>query len=203
MGPVCFTFLLTTALAGVPTAPGAVLSDAELAAVEGKYADHRQLNSTSGWTANFQQEVHSPDLLQPILSQGKLDFEAPDALTLTYAAPVAGQVALIHGKFQQSVPGRDAQAASAELLQSLVRFFQAPPRVWHEQFAVTATRDGNLLTIHLAAKPHEAAAQPATIEEIIDAATLDPVSLTIGFTSQASLKFTFSGWHRNNASPKS
>lgn len=170
--------------------------------MEGKYGAHRQIDGVGGWTADFQQEVQSPDLAQPITSRGKLDFESPDALTLTYAEPAAGQVAMIHGKFQQAFPGRKAESSSADLLQSLVQFFHLPPQAWHGQFVITATRGEGLLMIHLAAKPGASTTQPATIEEAIDSVTFDPVSLEIGFSNRTSLKFIFSNWQRAKETPR-
>jgi len=198
MGAIRFTFLLAAGIAA-PAAPGAVLSQADVAAVEAKYSEHRQIAGVGGWTADFMQAVRSPDLAQPITSEGKLDFESPDTLTLTYTAPVAGQVAMAHGKFKQSIPGREAQTSSVELLQSLVKFFHLPPQSWRAQFAVTATKEENLITIHLTAKPGLSATLPATIDTVIDPATLDPVSLEIGFANHASLKYTFSNWLRKGA----
>jgi hypothetical protein len=170
--------------------------------MEGKYGAHRQIDGAGGWTADFQQEVQSPDLAQPITSRGQLDFESPDALTLTYAEPVAGQVAMIHGKFQQAFPGRKMESSSAALLQSLVQFFHLPPQSWRAQFTITASMNGGLLTIHLAAKPGASTTQPATIEETIDSVTFDPVSLEIGFSNHTSLQFIFSNWRRTKLTPK-
>jgi outer membrane lipoprotein-sorting protein len=202
MGAICFTFLLAAGIAA-SVAPGATLSEADVAATEAKYNAHRQLTDGGTWTADFVQAVQSPDLAQPITSAGKLEFESPDMLTLTYTKPVTGQVALVHGKFKQSLPGREAPASSSDLLQSLVRFFHLPPQAWREQFAVTATEDEKLITIHLAAKPGQSTMQPANIEEVIDAATLDPISLEIDFANHTSLKFTFSNWQRNETSKSS
>jgi hypothetical protein len=195
MGAIRFIIILATGVAAAHAARGAPLAPADLAVIEGKYGAHRQIEGAGGWTADFQQEVRSPDLTQPIASQGKLDYESPDALTLTYAEPVAGQVAMVHGKFQQSLPGRQAPASS-ELLQSLVRFFHELPQAWHAQFVITGTREAAFLKVHLVAKPGAAAAQPTMIEEVIDSTTFDPVSLEIGFTNGTSLKFNFSNWKR-------
>jgi outer membrane lipoprotein-sorting protein len=196
MGPIRVTFLIAAGIISVQTARSAALSAADVAVMEAKYGEHRQIAGAGGWTADFVQTVHSPDLTQPITSSGKIDFESPDALTLKYTAPVAGQVAMVHGKFEQSMPGHEAQASSSDLLQSLVSFFNLPPQAWRVQFAVTATREENLITIHLMAKSGAALTQPATIDEVVDPETLDPVSLEIGFANHASLKFTFSNWQR-------
>jgi hypothetical protein len=197
MGAIRFTFLLAFGVATALTLRAAPLSEADVAALEANYGAHRQIAGPGGWTADFAQAVYSPDLTQPITSQGKLDFESPDVLTLTYTTPVAGEVTLAHGQYKQSIPGHEAQSSSAELLQSLVQFFHLPPPAWRAQFTVTATKDGNLITIHLAAKPGASATHPATIEEVIDPVTLDPVSLAIGFANHTSLKFTFSNWLRH------
>jgi hypothetical protein len=202
MGPVRSIVCLAAGIAAAHATRAATLSDADLAAMEGKYGAHRQIDGVGGWTADFQQEVKSPDLAQPITSRGKLDFESPDALTLTYAEPVAGQVAMIHGKFQQVFPGRKAESSSAELLQSLVQFFHLPPQAWRAQFAITATMNAGLLTIHLAVKPGASTTQPATIEEAIDSVTFDPVSLEIGFSNHTSLKFIFTNWQRTQETRK-
>jgi len=202
MGAVRFIVCFAAGIAAAHAAGGAVLSSGDLAAMEGKYGAHRQIDGAGGWTADFQQEVQSPDLAQPITSRGKLDFAAPDGLTLTYVEPVAGQVAMIHGKFQQAFPGRKVEASSAELLQSLLQFFHLPPQAWRTQFAITGTANEGLLKIELAAKPGAATTQPATIEEVIDLTTLDPVSLIIRFSNHTSLEFSFSNWQRTQEKPK-
>lgn len=168
------------------------LTSEELDAFQQSYADHR-LN-TAGWSGNFHQEAHSPDLLNPITSDGSLTYLAPASLEMDYTAPIAGQVWIRNNETGQKFSGRAPQVAAVPMVRSLLDFFRQPPTVWQKDFTVTGQRDQNVVRIELAVKPGGGAGQPSRITVAVNADTLDPMSLDIVFAQEASLTFVFTDW---------
>jgi len=179
----------TTPETTVATTP---VAGAELEAFQKNYADHR-LN-TAGWSGNFHQEAHSPDLLAPITSDGTLAYRAPASLDMTYTAPIVGQVWIQNNSVGQKFPGRSPQVVAAPMVQSLLEFFRQPPSAWQKDFTLSAQRDQDVVQIQLTVKPSAAANQPSRIVVAVNALTFDPLRLEIFFTEQASLLFIFTDW---------
>ncbi|HTB62278.1 MAG TPA: outer membrane lipoprotein carrier protein LolA [Opitutales bacterium] len=173
----------------VPPTP---VAGAELEAFQKSYADHR-LN-TAGWSGNFHQEAHSPDLLMPITSDGNLAYRAPASLEMSYTAPLVGQVWILKDEVGQKFPGRSPQVAAEPMVRSLLEFFRQPPTAWLKDFTQTAQRDHDVMRIQLAVKPSAAAGQPSRILVEVNALTFDPLRLEIVFAEKTSLVFIFSDW---------
>lgn len=193
MFPIIFMALCAltadTPEAAAPTTP---VAGVELETFQKYYADHR-LN-TAGWSGNFHQEAHSPDLLAPITSEGNLTYRAPASLEMSYTAPLAGQVWIQKDVVGQKFPGRSPQVAAAPMVRSLLEFFRQPPSAWEKDFIQTAQRDHDVVRIQLTVKPGAAAGQPSRIVVEVNALTYDPLRLDIIFAQQASLTFIFSDW---------
>jgi hypothetical protein len=164
----------------------------ELEAFQKSYADHR-LN-TAGWSGNFHQEAHSPDLLAPITSDGNLAYRAPASLEMSYTTPLVGQVWIQKDEVGQKFPGRSPQVAAAPMVRSLLEFFRQPPAAWEKDFTQTAQRDHDVMRIQLTVKPSATAGQPSQIVVEVNALTLDPLRLEIVFAEKTSLVFIFSDW---------
>jgi hypothetical protein len=193
MFPIVFVALcIATASAPETATPATALSGAELDAFQQSYTDHR-LHS-AGWSGNFHQEVRSPDLLNPITSDGNLTYRAPATLEMTYTAPLEGQVWIRNNDVGQKFSGRAPQVAAQPMVRSLLDFFRQPPSVWQKDFATTAQRDHDLVRIQLTVKPGAAAGQPSRITVEVNATTLDPMRLEIVFAEQSSLTFIFTDW---------
>jgi hypothetical protein len=173
----------------VPTTP---VSGVELETFQKNYSDHRL--GTAGWSGNFHQEAHSPDLLTPIASDGNLTYRAPASLEMNYTAPLAGQVWIQKDEVGQKFPGRPPQVAAAPMVRSLLEFFRQPPAAWEKDFTQTAQRDHGVVRIQLAVKPGAAAGQPSRILVEVNALTFDPQRLEIVFAEKTSLVFVFTDW---------
>jgi hypothetical protein len=192
-----FPALLIALCAIAATAPETAVettpvSGAELSAFQKNYSDHRL--GTAGWSGDFHQEAHSPDLLTPIASDGNLTYRAPASLEMSYTTPLAGQVWIQNDEVGQKFPGRSPQVAAAPMVRSLLEFFRQPPAAWEKDFTQTAQRDHDVVRIQLTVKPGAAAGQPSRILVEVNAITLDPQRLEIVFAEKASLIFIFSDW---------
>jgi len=187
-----FAFCATAAATPETPASAPPLSEAELAAFQKNYADHRL--GTAGWSGNFHQEAHSPDLLAPIISDGLLTYRAPATLEVTYTAPLAGEVWIRNGEVGQKFSGRAPQVAAQPMVRALLDFFRQPPAAWQKDFTTTARLDHDTVHLQLLPKPGAATGQPRRIQVEIDARTFDPVRLDIFFAQDASLTFIFSTW---------
>ncbi len=193
MFPVVFIALYTlAATAPEPAVQATPVSDAELAAFQKNYADHR-LN-TAGWSGNFHQEAHSPDLLTPITSEGNLTYRAPASLEMSYTTPLVGQVWIQKDAVGQKFSGRSPQVAAAPMVRSLLEFFRQPPAAWEKDFTQTAQRDHDVMRIQLRVKPNTVAGQPSRILVEVNALTFDPLRLELVFAEKTSLVFIFSDW---------
>jgi len=193
MLPVVLIALWTlAATAPEPVAQPTPVSGAELEAFQKNYTDHR-LN-TAGWSGNFHQEAHSPDLLTPITSEGNLAYRAPASLEMSYTTPLVGQVWILQNEVGQKFSGRSPQVAAAPLVRSLLEFFRQPPAAWEKDFTQTAQRDHDVVRIQLTVKPGSVADQPSRIVVEVNSLTLDPLRLEIVFAEKTSLVFIFSDW---------
>jgi hypothetical protein len=192
MFPIVLMALCATAAmpetAGSPTP----LAGVELDAFQKTYADHRL--TTAGWSANFHQEARSPDLLNPITSDGNLTYRAPATLEMTYTAPLTGQVWIRNNDVGQKFTGRAPQVAAMPMVRALLDFFRQPPAAWQKDFNLTALREDDVIRIQLTVKPGATTDEPGRIVVAVNALTLDPLRLDIFFTEQASLAFVFTDW---------
>jgi outer membrane lipoprotein-sorting protein len=216
MSPIILTALFATATAAA-TAPAATatpaaasttvsaapkpvsLSTAEIETFHKNYSAHR-LNVV-GWTGNFHQEAHSPDLTTPITSAGNLTYRSPATLEMNYTDPLVGQVWVRNGDIGQKFTGRAPQVAAAPLVVSLLDFFRQPPHAWDKDYSIAVEKDKDLLRVKLNVKPDAEAGQPSHIEIEVNAVTLDPSRLEIDFSDQAALVFNFSNWKSLGAAP--
>ncbi len=189
---VCIALCVFAATTPETTTPATPVAGAELEAFQKNYADHR-LN-TAGWSGNFHQEAHSPDLLAPITSDGNLTYRAPASLEMAYTAPLAGQVWIQKDVVGQKFPGRPPQVTAAPMVRSLLEFFRQPPAAWEKDFTQTAQRDQDVVRIQLTVKPGAPAGQPSRIVVEVNALTFDPLRLEIVFAEKASLVFIFTDW---------
>jgi len=193
MFPIVFMALCAlTAVAPETATPTTPVAGVELETFQKNYADHR-LN-TAGWSGNFHQEAHSPDLLAPITSDGNLTYRVPASLEMSYTAPLAGQVWIQKDEVGQKFPGRSPQVTAAPMVRSLLEFFRQPPSAWEKDFTQTAQRVQDVMHIQLTVKPGAAAGQPSRIMVDVNTLTLDPQRLEIVFAEKASLVFIFSDW---------
>jgi len=192
-----FSLVLIALCATASTAPEippavAPLAGVELDAFQKNYAEHR-LN-TAGWSGNFHQEAHSPDLLAPITSDGNLTYRAPATLEMNYSAPLAGQVWIRNDDVGQKFSGRPPQVAAMPMVRALLDFFRQPPTAWEKDFTLAAQREQDMVRIQLTVKPSAVGHQPSQIVVEVNALTFDPQRLEIVFAQRASLSFIFTDW---------
>jgi len=141
-------------------------------------ASHKNLESLQ---ADFRQTITSPGLRQPVVSEGRFYYQAPDKLRIDYSRP-AGDYFLLNNH------------SSARALVALRGVLQGTPPAGEFQKQVEC-EDGvfRVILTPLAPSP----TLPRKIENRVDAKSLALLAMTITMSQGAALEFVFENPRRN------
>ncbi len=196
--------LLCLALAAPLRAESLPVSAAELSQYDAGFAAVQQ--STRTFRADITQTLHLQGLAQPLASTGTLYYADPDKLLIRFSKP-AGEWMLVNGaaaaiqKTGRPLERHDltGQGRNASHAANLLDFFHADPARWHKDFAVSMTRDGQALTVHL--KPWMTpTATSQGVQEIVTKLQLpkyDLLEMTVLINGSNSIDYQFFHGERN------
>lgn len=175
------------------------LEPSEAQALEKKFL--RQQQALRTLQVDFRQTLASRGLRNPVVSEGKVYYKAPDDLCISYSRP-EGDYSLLRGqelqvarrgKAPRNVP---LEHPSAKPLLALRQMLRGQPSEDQNLFNRTVKREQEQYLVLLEPKT-PAPDLPATIENRIDAATHLLTSMRITLPSGTALQFEFSNPQRN------
>ena len=163
---------------------------------------------TKTFQAQLRQTLTLQGVSKPIVSLGTLYYESPDRLLIRFSQP-AGEWMLVNGsqmalqKQGQPLQRRDLSAQASGKVPShaasLLDFFHSGSSRWHQDFAVTMTRDGDLVFVHL--KPYLTPTAPSQgVDHIVTTLKLpnyDLVEMEISFNAANGIDYQFQSGRRN------
>lgn len=153
-------------------------------------AAHKNLQTLQ---ANFRQTITSPGMRQPVTSEGRFYYQAPDKLRIDYSLP-AGDYFLLNGdRFEIRRRGKspaiyDAGHPSARALVALREVLKGEPP--SGEFQKEVIRDDGAFRVVLTPLV-TSPTLPRKIENCVDAKTLSLLSMTITMPQGASMEFVF------------
>ena len=161
-------------------------------------ASHKDLKSLQ---ADFRQTITSPGMRQPVVSEGRFYYEAPDKLRIDYAQPAGDYFLLTGERFQTRRRGkppsiRDAGHPSARALVALREVLRGTPPAGEFQKQVER-RDGAFVVVLTPLVP--SATLPQKIENRVDAKTFALLGMTITMPQGTSMEFVFKNPRRNQS----
>lgn len=159
-------------------------------------ASHKKLESVQ---ADFRQTITSPGMRQPVVSEGRFYYQAPDKLRIDYSRP-AGDYFLLNGDlFETRRRGKspvvfDAGHPSARALVALREVLRGTPPTGEFQKQVERG-DGEFRVILTPLAPSPAL--PRKIENRVDAKSLDLLGMTVTMPQGNGMEFFFENSRRN------
>jgi len=159
-------------------------------------ASHKNLESLQ---AEFRQTITSPGMGQPVVSEGRFYYQAPDKLRIDYSRP-AGDYFLLKGdRFETRRRGKapvilDANHSSARALVALREVLRGTPPAGEFQKQVEC-EDGEFRVILTPLAPSPTL--PRKIENRVDAKSLTLLGMTITMPQGAAMEFAFENPRRN------
>jgi hypothetical protein len=159
-------------------------------------ASHKNLESLQ---ADFRQTITSSGMRQPVVSEGRFYYQAPDKLRIDYSRP-AGDYFLLNGdRFETRRRGKapvilDANHSSARALVALREVLRGTPPAG--EFQKQVERMGGefwVILTPLAPSP----TLPRKIENRVDANSLALLGMTITMPQGAAMEFVFENPLRN------
>jgi len=159
-------------------------------------ASHKNLESLQ---ADFRQTITSPGMRQPVVSEGRFYYQAPDKLRIDYSRP-AGDYFLLNGEhFETRRRGKvpavlDSSHPSARALVALREVLRGTPPVGEFQKQVER-RGGEFRVILTPLAPSPTL--PRKIENRVDAKSLALLGMTITMPQGAAMEFVFENPLRN------
>ena len=159
-------------------------------------ASHKDLKSLQ---ADFRQMIISPGMRQPVVSEGRFYYEAPDKLRIDYAKPAGDYFLLTGERFETCRRGkppfiRDAGHPSARALVALREVLRGTPPAGEFQKQVER-KDGEFLVILTPIKPSPTL--PRKIENRVDAKSLALLGMTITMPQGAAMEFVLENPRRD------
>jgi hypothetical protein len=160
-------------------------------------ASHKNLESLQ---ADFRQTITSPGMRQPVVSEGRFYYQAPDKLRIDYSRP-AGDYFLLNGdRFETRRRGKspavlDSSHPSARALVALREVLRGTPPAGEFQKQVER-REGEVRVI-LTPLIHSPTL-PRKIENRVDAKSLALLGMTITMPQGAAMEFVFENPLRNH-----
>lgn len=164
-------------------------------------ASHKNLESLQ---ADFRQTITSPGMRQPVVSEGRFYYQAPDKLRIDYSRP-AGDYFLLNGdRFETRHRGKppvilDANHPSARALVALREVLRGTPPAGEFQKQVEC-EDGMFRVILTPLAPSPTL--PRKIENRVDAKSLALLAMTITIPQGAVMEFVFENPRRNQTIEK-
>ena len=164
-------------------------------------ASHKNLESLQ---ADFRQTITSPGMRQPVVSEGRFYYQAPDKLRIDYSRP-AGDYFLLNGdRFETRRRGKppvilDANHPSARALVALREVLRGTPPAG--EFQKQVERENGVFRVILtpvAPSP----TLPRKIENRVDAKSLALLAMTITMPQGAAMEFVFENPLRNQTIEK-
>jgi outer membrane lipoprotein-sorting protein len=189
---------ICTAIILTHSATGRELAADEAAALEKRFLSAQK--NTRTLQADFKQIITAPGLRDSAASTGRLLYQAPDNLLVTYTEP-AGDYLLLRGdKFTSLRAGksttRDAADPSARALTALRDILRGAPPGSVMARSVTQSGGKYIVTLTPAVPGLN---QPQRIENLLETSTLQLQSMTITLPRGATMQFIFSRIRRNAA----
>jgi outer membrane lipoprotein-sorting protein len=159
--------------------------------------------ATRFWSARFSQSLSVPGLKQPILSEGRIRFRAPDGLRIDFENP-AGEWMLATGErlFWQK-PGKKRVEKSlvndpaGKPIQGLISLLRGVPGSEAEWFTPEISRDGDLFRIELVRKEGAPSHFPKSIVNTLKADSLEVKQVNIQLPNGAQIIYVFEAVERN------
>lgn len=159
-------------------------------------ASHKDLKTLQ---ADFRQTIISPGMRQPVVSEGRFYYQAPDKLRIDYAQP-AGDYFLLNGDhFEIRRRGkppsiRNAGHPSARALVALREVLNGTPPAGEFQKQVER-RDGAFVVVLTPLMP--SATLPRKIENRVDTKTFALLGMIITMSQGTSMEFVLENPRRN------
>ena len=159
-------------------------------------ASHKNLESLQ---ADFRQTITSPGMRQPVVSEGRFYYQAPDKLRIDYLRPTGDYFLLTGERVQTCRRGkppsiRDAGHPSARALVALREVLRGTPPSAEFQKQVER-KDGEFLVILTPIQPSPTL--PRKIENRVDATSLALLGMTITMPQGAAMEFVLENSRRD------
>jgi len=194
-----FSVLFFLSVAGLCTAEPLPVEKAE--ALRKRFEVHQQ--GTRFWSADFTQTLTAPGLKEPIVSEGKIRYRAPDALRIDFEKP-AGDFMLALGvdlfvqKSRRGIVRKSIQTDTVgKPLLGLLGMLRGRPTEEAGMFEFQVTRTGEVYEIELSKKPGAPAHLPKRIINSIAVETLEIREVTIVLSNGGVLGYAFRTSSRN------
>ena len=161
-------------------------------------ASHKNLESLQ---ADFRQTITSPGMRQPVVSEGRFYYQAPNQLRIDYSQPAGDYFFLNGDRFETRHRGKppavlDASHPSARALVALREVLRGTPPAGEFQKQIER-KDGEFLVILTPLSPSPTL--PRKIENRVDAKTLALLGMTITLPQGATMEFVFENSRRNQS----
>jgi outer membrane lipoprotein-sorting protein len=149
--------------------------------------------------ADFRQTITSPGMRQPVVSEGRFYYQAPNQLRIDYSRPAGDYFWLNGDRFEARRRGKppavlDASHPSARALVALREVLRGTPPAGEFQKQIER-KDGEFLVILTPLAPSPTL--PRKIENRVDAKSLALLGMTITMPQGATMEFALENPLRN------